>query len=404
MTNFKMPKKRMNICLFTIVLFCFLCACSDDTNEAEWIREDGIAIVVNRNEPYIVEGKTESLSLKEDFIIDLEADDLAVHGLTDVWGFDVDSNRNIYFFKNPTSEGYLVYKFDPAGRFLSSFALHGQGPGEVQMPSFQKFNARDELPITDSGINTVKMFNPEGVIVDTIELGVHVGFMGNMVYPLENGNFLIRRSLRGELEEKHYFVMSLFDPEFKEIEEMDRFEVIQPVRADKVRLPMHTSVWCVSKKRIYVGNENNGYEIHVYDFEGNFVKKIRKTYQPTPVSEGFKQYVNGQIKDTPPVFKKKIYFPEHFPPFQCIFSDDREYLYVMTFERGTRPGEYRVDIFDPDGVLIGKTSLDIYLSDPFFTPGAPLDSWITIKENRLYTLRMKDSGYKELKVYRTLWE
>jgi hypothetical protein len=404
MTNFKMPRKRMNICLFTIVLFCFLCACSDNTTDAEWIREDGIDVVVNRNEPYIVEGRTETLSLKEELFIDLEADDLAAQGLTDVWGFDVDSNRNIYFFKNPTSEGYLVYKFDPSGRFLSSFALRGQGPGEVQMPSFQKFNARDELPITDSGINTIKMFDTEGSIVKSIDLGVHVGFMGNMTYPLENGNFLIRRSLRGELEEKHYFVMGLFDPEFNEIKEFDRFEVIQPIRADKVRLPMHKSVWCVSKKHIYLGNENNGYEIHVYDFEGNFVKKIRKTYQPTPVNDEFKQYVNAQIKDTPPVFKKKIYIPEHFPPFQCIFSDDREYLYVMTFERGTSPGEYRIDIFDTDGVLIGKTSLDIYLSDPFFTPGAPLDSWITIKDNRLYTLRMKDSGYKELVVYDTIWE
>ena len=151
------------------------------------------------------------------------------------------------FFKNPTSEGELVYKFDPTGRFISSFALRGQGSGEVQMPSFQKFKAGDELPITDSGINMIKMFNTDGTIVYTIDLGINIGFMGNMVYPLENGNYLIRRSLRGELEERHYFVMSLFDDEFNEIKELDRFEVIQPIRAERVRLPMHVSVWCVSK-------------------------------------------------------------------------------------------------------------------------------------------------------------
>ena len=76
----------------------------------------------------------------------------------------------------------------------------------------------------------------------------------------------------------------------------------------------------------------------------------------------------------------------------------------MTHERGTEPKEYRVDIFDLDGVLVGEISLDIFLNDPFFTPGAPLDSWITMKEDRLYTLRMKEIGYKELVVYHTLWE
>jgi hypothetical protein len=404
MRNSNIQRDRMLSSLFLTTLLCFISVCSNDKTDAKRIRENGIAVIINRNEPNITEGKTEVLSLNEDFIIDLEADDLATLGLTDVWGFDVDSNRNIYFFKNPTSEGDLVYKFDPTGRFISSFAPRGQGPGEVQMPSFQKFNARDELPITDSGINMIKMFDTEGAIVKTIDIGVHIGFMGNMVYPLENGNYLIRRSLRGELEEKHYFVLSLFDTEFNAIKELDRFEVVQPIRADKVRLPMHVSVWCVSGNRIYVGNEDNGYEIHVYDFVGNPVRKIRKVYQPTPVSNAFKHYVNGQIKDTPPVFKKKIYFPEHFPPFQCIFIDDRDYLYVMTFEKGTEPGEHRVDIFDPEGVLVGKTGLDIYLSDPFFTPGVPLDSWVTMRDNRLYTLRMKDSGYKEFVAYHTFWE
>lgn len=100
-------------------------ACSNKKSDAEKIREDGVEVIINRNAPYIVEGHTKILNLKEDFIIDLEEDDLAALGLTDVWGFDVDSKRNIYFFKSPISEGDLVYKFDPAGRFISSVAPRG---------------------------------------------------------------------------------------------------------------------------------------------------------------------------------------------------------------------------------------------------------------------------------------
>jgi hypothetical protein len=397
-------RNKIDGCLFFIVCLCFFCACSHNEYTVERITEKGVEVFINGHEPYIGEGEPKIIRSKEDLIIDLEESDIAALGLTDVWGFDVDSRGNIYIFKPPSSQGDLVFKFDKNAHFVSSFAPRGQGPGEIQMPSFQKLNVHDELPITDSGINTIKVFQTDGTIGYTINLGVNIGFLGNMVCPLENGNYLIRRSLRGELEARHYFVLSLFDPEFNEIKELDRFEVIQPIRADKVRLPMHVSVWCVSKNFIFVGNEERSYEIWVYDFEGNLVKKIRKKYHPTQVSNEFKQYVHGQIKNTPPSFKNKIYFPEYFPPFQCVFSDDRDYLYVMTNANGEQSKEYRIDIFNPDGILIGKISLDIFLSDPFFTPGAPLDSWVTAKKDRLYTLRMKDSGYKELVAYNILWE
>lgn len=385
-------------------LLCFFCVCGHKEYDVKRITEDGIDVIINRNEPYLVEGTPKTLSLKEHFIIDLERNDITALGLTDVWGFDVDSQRNICFFKPPFSQGDLIYKFDQNGHFVSSFAPRGQGPGELQFPFFQKFNVQDELPITDSSSNKIKVFHTDGTIVKTIDLGVDVGFMGNMVYPLENGNYLIRNSLRGELEGRLYFVMNLFDPDFDKIQELDRFELIQPIRADKVRFPMHVSVWCVSKNFIYVGNEENGYEIHVYDFDGNLIKKIRKEYQPVAVSNKFKQYVNGQLKNTPPALKDKIFFPKTFPPFQFIFSDDSEYLYVMTYVKGIKPKEYSIDIFNPDGIFIGEISLDVFINDPFFTPGAPLDSWVTVKKDRFYTLRMKDSGYKELVVYNISWE
>ena len=76
----------------------------------------------------------------------------------------------------------------------------------------------------------------------------------------------------------------------------------------------------------------------------------------------------------------------------------------MTFERGKNPKEYIFDIFNQAGLFIGTVSFDVHLNDPFFTPGAPLDSWVTMKNDRLYALRMKPSGYKELVVYKTIWQ
>lgn len=85
MRNFNTQRDRMHSCLFLIILLCFISVCSNDKTDTKRIREKGIEVIINQNEPNITEGKTEALSLDEDFIIDLETDDLASLGLTDVW-------------------------------------------------------------------------------------------------------------------------------------------------------------------------------------------------------------------------------------------------------------------------------------------------------------------------------
>jgi len=384
-------------------LFC-IGACAPTQSHVERTIDNGVEVIVNREQPYIMKGEPKSLSLQEELIIDLEKESIASLGLTAVWGFDVNSEGYIYFFKSPLSQDDLVLKFDPQGNYVSSFARRGQGPGEVETPSFQKINDRDELPIMERGKSIIMLFNKNGNLVDESRLGVNIGSMGSMVYPIENGNYLIRRSLRGELEGTLDFVLSLFDPQLKEIIELDRFEIIQPIRAPKVRLPMQASVWCVSQDYIYVGNEKNGYEVRVFDYEGYLRRKIRKKYHPVKVSEEFKQTIKEKLEHTPPAVKDKIYFPDRFPAFQFIFADDKGHLFVMTFERGNNPKEYIIDIFNQGGVFIGTISLDVYLNDSFFAPGAPFDSWVTAKKDHLYALRIKPNGYKELVVYKTLWQ
>jgi hypothetical protein len=47
----------------------------------------------------------------------LEKDNIAVLGLAEAWGFDVNSEGNVYFFKSPISQDDLVFKFDPKGNY-----------------------------------------------------------------------------------------------------------------------------------------------------------------------------------------------------------------------------------------------------------------------------------------------
>jgi hypothetical protein len=392
---------KKNLSLLLALLLLGFCVQTQD--KVEKITEDGVEVIVNHLEPYKIKDELATLTLNEEFTIDLEKEEIAAIGLTDVWGFDVNSEGDIYLFRPPTSQCDMVFRFDKKGNFIFSFAPRGQGPGEVENPSYQKINDQDELPITNPGRSEIMIFNKEGYIIKEIRIDLNIGFMGNMAYPLGNGNYLIRRSLSSPSGGGLGFTLALYNPDFKEIKELDRFEVIQPIRAAKFRLPMHVSVWCVSNENIYVGNEERGYEICVYDFGGNLLRKIRKNYEADKGSGKLEQEIREKLKYSPQVLKDKIYFPERWPPFQFIFTDDEARLYVMTFKEGKNPNENIFDIFNPEGIFIATASMHVSLNDPFFTPGFPLDSWITIKKNRLYCLREKSSGYREFVVYKTIW-
>ena len=168
-----------------------------------------------------------------------------------------------------------------------------------------------------------------------------------------------------------------------------------------------------SKGYIYIGNKFNGYEFLVYDLNGTLVKKIRKDYNPVKISQQLKDNVIKRF-DTPSYnqdnIKEKIFFPNNMPPFQYFFSDDDVRLYVMTYERGEGEKDFIYDIFNPEGIFIGRTVLDnsgnILGAPPFqeltFPGGGPYDA--RVKNHRLYYLRGKKSGYQELVVSKMTWE
>jgi hypothetical protein len=100
-----------------------------------------------------------------------------------------------------------------------------------------------------------------------------------------------------------------------------------------------------------------------------------------------------------PIFddiRNKIYFPDAMPPFHALFADDEGRLYVMTYEQGENPDEFMYDIFNPDGICIGRKSLKVHHDESGVNA--------KIKNGRLFCLNEKESGYKELIVSKVIWE
>ena len=191
--------------------------------------------------------------------------------------------------------------------------------------------------------------------------------------------------------------LTIFNSHFEEIKELDKQMVPNPIVGKRLKGSYHILSWSVSTGKIFTGFQERGYEIRVFDFDGNLARKIKKDFNPVPISEDYKTEFMEQFNA--PIFddiRNKIYFPDAMPPFHSFFADDEDRLFVMTHEKGENPGEFVYDIFDSDGICIGRKSLKIHHDES--------GVYAKMKGGRFYCLNEKESGYKELVVSRIFWE
>jgi len=187
--------------------------------------------------------------------------------------------------------------------------------------------------------------------------------------------------------------LALFDNAWSKIKILDRFGGNLEYRS---QVPFFMRR--VSEDRIFIANQSRGNEIWVYEFEGNLARKIRKEYRPVAPAEEIKKAILGPDYGRSGLSQDK-YFSNPLPPLNQFSSDDEGRLFVMTYEPGPSPGEYIWDIFNPDGVFVGRKALDIIWA------GLYLGLRLTfVKNGRLYCQREKESGFRELFVYKMIWK
>ena len=144
-----------------------------------------------------------------------------------------------------------------------------------------------------------------------------------------------------------------------------------------------------------MGHENRGYEILIYDLDGNLLKKLRKEYTPADVPDEMKEAWRGLLK------REGFYLPDKISPFHYFFLDNMGRLYVKTFEKGLNDTEYIHDIFNSDGIFILRKSMPGYAR--WSNPGYSVNR-AKAKNHHFYCIRDKESGFKELVVYKMNWE
>ena len=376
-------------------ILSFLIHCGPKRDEMDQITANKVDVVNNPLEPYKIPGVPSTLHFDEEFTIDTEKEEMVQIGLTDLGHyFDVDIDGNIYLVV-PKSKKNIIFKFDRNGIPISSFGRYGKGPGEIISrpfpPLFITTNSNDELMVTNFYGRNLVYFSKEGGFLKAVKLESNLF----VVTPLQNGNLLVYGQPKGSFSFGYGTPLIICDENFNVIKELGLRKMPSEFEENRIKGIYYTLSWAISEDMIYVGKQEEGYEIKVYDLDGHLIRKIKKEYIAVPITEEYKMRYLAIYEN----FKRllnKFYFPQNFPPYHSFFSDGKGRLYVMTYEEGEQPGEYIYDIFNRDGGFISRKSIGIYHH--------PDGLFAMIKDNHLYCQREKESGLRKLVVYRMRWE
>ena len=356
----------ISLCIFLLI------SCGPKKEKVEKIIEDGVEVVINHLKPYKI-GNKSSFTLEEIFKIDTEDTEIVNLGIPDILGFVVNSLGEIFILRTISGEGDFVFKFDRNGRFIKSFAPKGPGPGEIQDPFYIGLDSEDNILIVDVGKRKILKYNKDGVFIKSYynEKGIDVITSG----PKKNLLALKTSFSSKNKKLKFSYVLRLLNPDLEEISVIEKFSY-EMQSGTKFRAIEPLFCWSASHDNIYVAREDRGYEIWVYDFNGKLKRKIRKEYKKIPISEDYKKKI---LSPWPKGMRERVYFPEFHPPFQSMVAGDDGTLLVATFEEGNNPGEFMFDIFNEEGVFIGRKSLNVFIWENRL--------YAQIRANKFYCLR-----------------
>ena len=369
-----------------------LAACGSRSPKIDRVYEDGVEIVLNHIEPYQIRGRSMVCTVEEELRIDLEKPEYSSLGLKEPDIVEADSKGNIFIIEKFPASEYFIYKFGPDGRFIVKFGRKGQGPGEIQGIGDLLLDNNDRVLVSDPNANKVVEFDTEGRSVKEIKVGPGL----REVLPLANGNYLARRS-RKEDTDAYGMYLCLFKPNFEEVKSIgfyDMSDLVPGKRQSGIIVPFY---WRVAGNRIYVGNGGKGYEISIYDLDGNLLRKVRKDLDPVAYPEEFRLQTEKIAAAQPNL---NLFVLKDMPPFNSFFVDEAGRLFVMTYERSENGEGFIHDVFDSDGIFIARIGLG-----PYGILGRALNHQrATAANGRFYRLFFKENGYPELVVYKMIWK
>jgi hypothetical protein len=195
-----------------------------------------VEVVYNHLKPYRIKGEANTLVLIEDYIMEIDKNEMSQLGLTDICHFDIDSKDNIYLLSSPPNTKQL-FKFDPNGNFIKAFGRKNEKSGEIPWLLHPRIGINDQIIVVEGGSEKILFFNKEGTIVKEVSRStiqeISTGIPNKrprnsmllVVWPLKNGNYLIFKSLNYYTKLDHYCPLIVCNSKWEEKKEIDCLEI-----------------------------------------------------------------------------------------------------------------------------------------------------------------------------------
>jgi hypothetical protein len=362
---------------FIVLVGFFLSIASVIGQEIIVKKEHGITVVYNPREPIAHIGQSPALTLEEDLSIK-SVPNKENHTFFQISAVRADDEGNIYIL-DPRAGAIIV--FNKSGEYIRNVGRQGQGPGELEMPvGLQLLTSAKSLAVASFG--KLSYFSLSGE------------FQKQIINPIQdpvpridsNGNIVARRTVFLESKVKEELVK--FDANMRQLLEVAQIELEGP-HSGKKRNPFPKGVFfSVMNDDGIVWGINTDYVLTLIDPKGKTKMKIVKTYKPIKITDEEKLKMVEERSGGKGNLSQ-YQFPDYYPPFLDIQSDDTGKIIVGTYEFDQEGHRY-YDIFDKAGRYIDK----------FAFPGAPS----FIKNNLLYCIKEDKDGNQAVIRFRMKWQ
>ncbi len=360
--EFEMMNKTKLVLFFLIVflsVFALLYAQKVET-------KDGVRIIHNEKGGKWGKDLKVSLQLIRTFGgIDVEDENLAFHSPEDMV---MDAEERIYILD---SGNHRIQIFSPKGKYLRTIGRLGQGPGEFRQPLSIDIDSRGYLYVLDRWNNRIQVLTPEGKAYKTALLTSDHSGKVRCVKPglvAMGGNTGIAW-VRGK-EMKYPKLMQVLDLEGnvkQEFGEMHDFRNrLGTVFANLINFD-------VDRESSFYLSFTHQNRIEKYSPEGRLLWKADRVlnYSMKPHDEYGVQFSALGKAPLPPRASNGISVDEKGRAWVVTLNRQlkkEEQSSTTTSERGVigrKEGEeaktmdiYKLEIFNPDGILLGEIPLD----------------------------------------------
>lgn len=371
--------------------------------------KDGVRLIHNEKEGKWDKEPKVSLEYVKN-IGDLESDDENVlfYMPADI---AVDDAGNVYVLD---SGNHRIQKFDPQGKFLDSFGRQGQGPGEFQHPQSLDIDAEGFMYVSDSGNQKLQILKPDGALEREIKktdeapgiVRVRSDRMimgqGASVYSFGMGSM--------QEEQELPKLMKILDMDANVQKEFADPKDYKDMLVNKIGNRYHFAV--DKDSNVYVSFDYQN-RIEKHSPEGKLLWRADRKLSydvSTPKAKGNMTRSGGRVS---------IRMPQMNRVSNGIAVDDKGRVWVVTNKRQIKEEEqvqtsvmatqsggqrsvsynvsgntdveetdmYQLEVYDPEGVLLGSIQLDRFADD------------IYIHKDKIYLLdQMRGMQYYEYKI------